>query len=182
MRSCMKRFTLIVFLILYFCFAAFAQTQSRKEEIVDVNFCDLLKNPTQYKDKIIRTTAIYTFAGVEFSQLYYPRCYSEIETTFQCNEENQNCISQNLKKIFSAKGLKSLRGKTIKITTVGKIESKEFSGSLDYKSPQLNFYRNTFFAQTVEKAGLVLNVGGVFSALTEKDKAKVIRKIESKQK
>ncbi len=170
---------LTLFFIFIFSLSICAQQSKDKsnEQIIDVNFCDLLKNPNEYKDKIVRTTAIYTFGGVEFSQLYYPSCYSEVETTFRCDEENQNCIPQTLKKTFSAKGFK---GKTIKITIVGRIETKE--AGVDTKPPYPVFYRNTFFAQTVERAELVLNVGGVFPALTEKEKAKVIRKIESKQK
>ncbi|MDQ3750233.1 MAG: hypothetical protein M3367_14655 [Acidobacteriota bacterium] len=174
---------LVLLFIFIFSSCIFAQQSKSKsnEQVVDVNYCDLLKKPSDYKNKLVRTTAIYTFGGVGFSQLYYPSCYKEIETSFRYDTDNQNCIPQSFKKTFSAKGLKSLKGKIIRVTIIGEIESKEFSGSLSSEQIQPNFYRNTFFVQIVEKAKLILNKGAVFSSLTEKDKAKLSRIIESKQ-
>ena len=46
-------------------------------EIVTVDFCELMKNPAAYDKKVVRTRAIYRYGGEDLSHLYCPECLSE---------------------------------------------------------------------------------------------------------
>lgn len=43
-------------------------------EIATVDFCDLLRNPQVYDQKVVRTRAIYRYGGEDLSNLYCPHC------------------------------------------------------------------------------------------------------------
>src|SRR2546423_13294831 len=42
----------------------------------DVRFCDLISKPEQYKDKMVRTEAVF-YANHENSALYLPECFDK---------------------------------------------------------------------------------------------------------
>ncbi len=74
----MKKVILLSFLTLVFSSIIFSQVQlgkssDTKETIIDVNFCDLFENPSNYNNKVVRVTEIYRF-GFEWSDFYCPSC------------------------------------------------------------------------------------------------------------
>jgi hypothetical protein len=79
----MKKILLSFLLILVFCLIAFSQEKSEeiKEEIIDVNFCDLTATPSEYATKIVRVTGIYRF-GFEWSDFYCPSCKRVVSMNF----------------------------------------------------------------------------------------------------
>lgn len=45
-------------------------------EIQEVDFCDLLANPLAYDNKVVRTTAIFSYGGEDSVDLYCPECFA----------------------------------------------------------------------------------------------------------
>ncbi len=86
------------FLILCFCSIVFAQAQSTKEQIVDVNFCDLLKNPNDYTDKTIRVKATYQ-SFFEMSKMYCSDCLQQRGTWVEFDDD----FTDNTKKVYRKK-------------------------------------------------------------------------------
>ena len=162
---------LFIFIFLSCVFAKQSKSKSG-EEIVDVNFCDLLENPSEYKDKTVRVTAIYSY-GFEFTKLYCPTCKRQKEIWVECSNDTENCIPKKFKNSFREK--KYGVGKTVKVTLVGKFNTYGSYG-------HMGSYPNQFLIQTVENAKTISNSGINYQDLPKKGKAKANCLTESKQK
>jgi len=166
-----KILLLILFVIATFSISVFNQNV-KSENIINVEFCDLLKNPNEYEDKLVRVSAIYSFS-FEASVLYCPNCEKDGKAWFDCSKDAESCISKKFKNKFREKHYGT--GKTLKVTVVGKFNTGGGFG-------HFGVFPNQFLTQTVERAEILLNYGGSYQALSEKDKAKISCIIESKKK
>lgn len=154
----MKILTLVLFTLVSLLVVS-AQNQPTKEEIIDVNFCDLLKNPSEYANKTVRVTAIYRY-GFEWSELYCPFCETKTRTWIEYAEDFNEKSSRKFQRRFPKDNA------TIKVTLVGKLL---FNGNFGH----LNGYRNEFLITKIENAKIISKSSAIFEYLPEKDKAKI---------
>lgn len=161
----LTKISFILFFLLVFCFNSFSQKQLSKVEVVNVNFCDLLKNPDEYQDKLVRITAIYRY-GFEWQHLYCPNCEVKTKTWVEYGEDFDEKSHKKLKKFPNDNA-------TIKVTLVGKLL---FNGNFGDGG-----YKNQFLIAKIENAKLISKSSAVFEYLPEKDKAKISCSSESKK-
>ena len=114
------RFLLLAIGLLVLCGTARAQPTPKmdpkeieqlfKSEIQTVSYCDLVQNPTQYNQKLIRVHGVYAETGGEYSNLYDPTCLSnptpterylaETQTWVEFNEAYESQTKPGIVKIF----------------------------------------------------------------------------------
>jgi hypothetical protein len=77
----MKLFSMLVFVVVMFSYTRAPSLRPvdsvslpPSSDILTVDFCDLLRNPQAYDQKLVRTRAIYRYGGEDLSSLYCPDC------------------------------------------------------------------------------------------------------------
>ena len=139
----------IVIFIFVFSACVFAQQAENKsnEQVIDVNFCDLLKNPDEYKDKIIRVNATYRFSSEE-AELFCSDCDNKgvwVEFTNKYSEESKKKYRKRLKG-------NDLIGKTINVVFVGNLLSGEGYGHFGVY-PFKFMVQRLDYAEVIQKNG-----------------------------
>ena len=127
-------------------------------DVPTVAYCDLIRNPKRYDDKLIRIRAIYRY-GYEWSQFYCPGCLSEGETWVDFEKSFKSCARSVVSKRIGDNGFK---GRTVELLVVGK-----FYGS-DVGYGHMNAYRFKFVVRCVEEAKIILNDSPLPMALPKK--------------
>src|SRR5713226_1071230 len=84
-------------------------------EVKTVPFCDLIRNPKLYDQKIVRVTAIYRY-GYEWSQLYCLDCNDVGATWVELDDSFATNTDPKLAKKIRENGF---RGRTVRIVAVG---------------------------------------------------------------
>ena|SRR2546421_3159952 len=129
-------------------------------EISTVTFCDLLKNPLLYDQKMVRTKAIFRRAGEEGAELYCIDCldvgkvWPDFDESFDSNTKPK--IAKNLE-----------RERTVSVVVVGK-----FYGTGNGYG-HLNQYKFKFLIMRMEKADIVLNESPIPERVPKKALSKV---------
>lgn len=123
-----------------------------------VAYCDLIRNPKLYCDKLIRIRVLYRY-GYEWSQFYCPECLSEGETWVDFEKSFKSCTRSEVSRRIGDNGFK---GRTVELLVVGK-----FYGS-DVGYGHMNAYRFKFVVSCVEAAKIMLNDSPLPTALPKK--------------
>lgn len=162
MRNALLKFS-ILFFVLLFSISVFGQQAKRKtsEQIADVNFCYLLKNPDAYKDKTVRVKATYRY-GFEWSELYCSNCIGKGQVWVDFTES----FSENSKKKYRKKlNENGDGGRTVNVTFVGKFLAQGRYG-------HMNGYPFNFIVEKVENAEIIYKYSPVFNSLPDEVKPK----------
>lgn len=148
--------------IFIFSVCVFAQKVENRtsKQIVDVNFCDLLKNPKDYSAKLIRVKATYRY-GFEWSDLYCSNCLDKGIVWIDFTDS----FEIDSKKRFRKKIKYSEDGRTVNVVFVGKFFSNGGYG-------HLGGYKLKFVAQRIEAAQIIYKSSPVSSYLPDEVKAK----------
>ncbi len=93
---------------------------SETNDIVNVAFCELMKNPEKYDGKVIRVKGIYR-NFFELSELFCPECYDSLKRIWvESTEMTDKCIkSKETKRLEKAR--------TLFVVFVGKFQASESS-------------------------------------------------------
>lgn len=121
-------------------------------EIPTVNFCDLLRNPEAYDQKVVRTRAIYRYGGEDLSNLYCPQCLSvgSMRPTFADAACTKPSVAEKLSVQKHSDG-------TVRVVIVG-----QFDGSL-----------SNIVIQCVERADYITKDSHLPDRLSPKDRKRV---------
>lgn len=90
------------------------------DEIIDVNFCDLIKTPEKYEQKQVRVKAIYRY-GFEFSQMYSLKCLTRTDVRVEAREAK--CTNAGRVDEMDATGYDE--GRTVGVVVVGRLSGPE---------------------------------------------------------
>lgn len=158
-------FNKILTFLFIFIFSAcvFPQQPENKSnaQIINVIFCDLMKNPTVYSDKLTSIKATYRY-GFEWSELYCSDCLDRgriwLDVTDSFSEDSKKKYRKKLKS-------NGFAGKTVNVTFVGKV----YSGG---RYGHMGAYEYKFIAQRVEFAEVILKDSPVYPVLPDEIKAK----------
>ncbi len=115
----------MLFLIVQIFFVKQINSQNKlnkNNQIETVEFCNLINDPNQYKNKMIRTIAIFAYGGEDFTVLYSPQCYKAgiIEPYFADTFESKT-KSKFVNKISRQKHSSG----TVRVTLVGILNSSQ---------------------------------------------------------
>lgn len=112
----------IIFILLIITQTIFTKSKLNPQvQPINVSYCDLVNNPAQYDQKIIRIKAIYVY-GFEGSLLYCPDCYQrEFRTWVQVDESSSIYANPHVKKKFKGNDHK---GRTLSVIMIGKFHGK----------------------------------------------------------
>lgn len=127
-------------------------------DVVTVDYCDLLRKPELYDQKLVRIQAVYRY-GYEWSELYCPDCLTEGSTWVDFEESFETCTKSEVAKKIADNGFK---GRTVIVVMVGK-----FYGSGGGHG-HMNAYRFKFLVSCVERAKIILNDSPVSTAIPKK--------------
>lgn len=114
--------------------------------VIDVSFCDLVRQPKLYDRKIVRVKAIYRY-GFEWSELYCLGCreagiiWVELGDSFESNTKKK--IASKVKDVGD-------NGRTVKIVAVGIFYTDGGYG-------HLGAYKYKYVIDYLEQAEVILN-------------------------
>ena len=136
--------------VIIFSMSIFAQKAVSKsnEQITDVNFCDLLKNPSEYKDKNVRVKATYRFS-FEQAELFCSDCGNKKRVWVDFTD---NFIENSEKKFRKKLKAKDYVGKTVNVIFVGSFLSGKGYG-------HFGAYPFMFLAQRIDYAEVIQTNG-----------------------
>lgn len=158
----MRNLRLSIVLTLSFLSVAQAQNlqtiASAAPEVLDVAYCDLLRNPTSYDGKVVRVRATYRY-GFEWSEIYCTGCSVKGSTWLDFDESYESRTKRGVKKKLEGD---SFLGRTVNIVAVGK-----FIGSGGGYG-HMNGYNYMLLVQSVERAEVILNDSPVPAAMSNK--------------
>lgn len=157
-----NKFPALLFIFIFsLCVFAQQSKSNSNEQIVEVNFCDLLKNPDAYKDKTVRVKATYRY-GFEWSELYCSDCQSQGNVWVDFDDAFQ----ENSKKKYRNK-LKENGdgGRTVNVVFTGKFLVGGHYG-------HMSGYSYGFTVERVESAEVIYKLSPISNALPAEIKAK----------
>lgn len=158
------------YLLAFIAFASFTVPPSSQKDsysrlqpcdagdVITVDYCDLLRKPELYDQKVVRIQAIYRY-GYEWSELYCPDCLTEGRTWVDFDELSETCTKSEVAKKIDDNGFK---GRTASVLIVGKFYG---SGS---GYGHMNAYQFKFLASCVEQAKVILNDSPIPNAMPKK--------------
>ncbi len=135
-----KFLTLLFIFIFSSCLFGQQVENKSNEQITEVNFCDLLKNPNDYTDKIIRVKAIYQ-SFFEISKMYCSNCLQQRGTWVEFDDD----FEDNTKKVYWKK---LNNNSVVNVTFVGKFYTGKTFG-------HQNGYDSQFVVQYMESAEVI---------------------------
>jgi hypothetical protein len=124
-------------------------------KIPTVAYCDLIRNPELYDQKVIRVKAIYRY-GYEWSELYCGDCLKEGQTWVDFDESFESCTKPDVAKKLGDNGFK---GRTVSVVMIGKFHGS--GGGYGH----MNAYRFRLLVSCVEQAKIILNDSPVPTAI-----------------
>lgn len=127
-------------------------------EVTTVNYCDLIRSPELYDQKLVRVQAVYRY-GYEWAELYCPDCLTEGRTWVDFDESFETCTKPEVAKNISDNGFK---GRTVNVVIVGKFYG--LGGGYGH----MNAYQFKFLVSCVEKARIILNDSPLPNAMPKK--------------
>lgn len=127
-------------------------------EVITINYCDLIRNPELYDQKLVRVQAVYRY-GYEWSELYCPDCLTEGRTWVDFDEPSETCTKPEVARNISDNGFK---GRTVNVVIVGKFYGS--GGGYGH----LNAYKFKFLVSCVERAEIILNDSPLPNAIPKK--------------
>ncbi len=158
-------FNKISALLFIFLFSVFVTAQQAKDksnqQIVDVKFCDLLKNQDEYKDKTVRLKATYRY-GFEWSELYCSNCVGKGQVWVDFADSFEESSKKKYRKKLNENGE---GGRTVNVTFVGKFLAQGHYG-------HMGGYSYNFVVEKVENAEIIYKYSPVFNSLPEEAKLK----------
>jgi len=153
----------LVLLVFLSSFTFCQKTENKSyEKIINVNFCDLLRNPAEYKDKIVRIKATYR-VGFEWTELYCSDCLNNGRTWVGFDNLTIEKTEKNLAKELEQR--KTYEGRTANVIFIGKHKTGKNFG-------HLGEYQNLFEVESVEGGKVIYNDSPVPQYLPEEVKAK----------
>lgn len=78
----LKKWNLLIIAILCFSLNACAPTSQSDEKPLHVDYCDLVKNPEQYDERVVRVRARHLIIALEYSYITDDNCSSELTQTW----------------------------------------------------------------------------------------------------
>lgn len=106
------------------------QEPFQNQDVIDVSFCELIKNPEKFEKKVIRVKAIYGY-GFEWSNLYSSKCSTEKVILVETDKKKCENAGQIDEMDFAGMG-----GRVVGVVAVGIFtkEEKHFGaiGKSDY--------------------------------------------------
>ena len=115
-------------------------------EYATVAYCDLVRNPERYNQKLVRVSGVYRY-GYEWSELYCLECTTDARTWVDFNEAFSSSTKASIRKKLGGNGFK---GRTVMVTMVGRFDAGGGYG-------HMGAYRFRLLVERVEKANVVLN-------------------------
>lgn len=128
----MRRFFFLLFSLLLFTSLTWQQSIPSKanptqSDIQTVNFCDLLANPQLYDQKVVRTTAIYSYGGEDTQELYCPECLKSGFLRVDFKDPYETCTKPKIAdKLDRGSG-------TVRVVAVGKFHGGEYASQFDFQ-------------------------------------------------
>lgn len=116
------------------------------DKYTTVAYCDLVRNPERYDQKLVRVSAVYRY-GYEWSELYCLECATEAKTWIDFDESFSSSTKASIRKKLGDNGFK---GRTVLVTMVGKFDAGGGYG-------HMGAYRFRLLVSQVEKADVILN-------------------------
>lgn len=111
-------------------------------DIANNTFCDLLKNPQLYNEKVIRTRAVFRRGGEETADFYYPDCLDTGRVALDIDNGYESCTKAKLREKFLKDGIYS-------VIMTGKFYVAESGMGYGH----LSKYRFKFVVSCIEKIG-----------------------------
>src|SRR6266550_5081055 len=124
----------------------FSMRSGNKQEYAAVAYCDLIRNPDQYNQKLVRVSAIYRY-GYEWSELYCLEWRKDTKTWVDFDESFASSTKATIRKKLGDNGFK---GRTVSVIMVGKFDAGGGYG-------HMGAYRFKLLVSRVEKAYVILN-------------------------
>jgi hypothetical protein len=138
----------LLLLLIFAAFPVFSFGQkvgtTHVDKIFDVSLCDLLTNPQEFADKLVRVKATYRY-GFEWSDLYCSDCESPGDVWVDFTEGFEGESKKKYRKKLNENGEV---GRTVNVIFVGKFYSGGHYG-------HMSGYPYKFIAQRVENAKII---------------------------
>lgn len=155
----MKSLLIALFLVAVTFASVRGQEATAGAEAPTVAFCDLIKQPELYDQKIVRLQATYRY-GFEWSELYCADCLEGGRVWVDFDDSFESRTNPKVAKKINGN---EDRGRTVSVVAAGK-----FYGS-GGNYGHLGRYEFRFVMSRLEKAKVILKDSPVPSALSKKD-------------
>jgi hypothetical protein len=127
-------------------------------DAITVAYCDLVRRPELYDQKVIRVKAIYRY-GYEWSELYCGDCLKGHQTWVGFDESFETRTDADVARKLGDNGFK---GRTVSVVMIGTFHSS--GGGYGH----MGAYRFQLLVSSVEQAKIILNDSPLPSAITKK--------------